>query len=432
MPLKIIRADGAAERVQIESMRSRNTEAGQKIKEAAASIMQDVKQNGFSAVCKYSVQFDGAEPREITRSELDEAYAVCDAALISALEEAARNIRSYHEQMLVQSWQWEREKGAMLGQVVRGLTRVGIYVPGGTAAYPSSVLMNAVPAKVAGVEEIIMVTPPTKNLNKAVLAAAKIAGVDRVIALGGVQAIAALTYGAGFIPKVDKIAGPGNAYVAEAKRIAYGEVDIDMVAGPSEVLVIADDTADARCVAADLLSQAEHDVLASAVLVTTSEALAARVSEELDRQTALLPRKDIVQQSLSAFAAAIVCGSIEACAAIANEVAPEHLEIMTERPRDVLPLIKNAGAVFLGAYSPEPLGDYMAGPCHVLPTSGTARFFSPLSTDSFLKKMSVIEYSAPCLETLARQTVALARSEGLDAHANSILVRFPDAGREEV
>ena len=303
---------------------------------------------------------------------------------------------------------------------------MGIYVPGGTAAYPSSVLMNAIPAKVAGVQEIIMVTPPTKNLNQAVLAAAKIAGVDRVIGVGGTQAIAALTYGAGFIPRVDKICGPGNAYVAAAKRLVYGTIDIDMVAGPSEVLVIADETSNPKYVAADLLSQAEHDVLASAVLLTTSEELAKAVDAEIIRQTGYLSRKEIIEQSLLNFGAAIVCPDLQTCADLANEIAPEHLEICTKEPREVLPLILNAGAVFLGENAPEPLGDYLAGPNHVLPTSGTARFFSPLSVDSFLKTMSVLEYSRENLEQQWKQIVTFAKSEFLTAHANSIEVRFED------
>ena len=289
-------------------------------------------------------------------------------------------------------------------------------MPGGTAAYPSSVLMNAVPAKVAGVQEIVMVTPPTENLNDAVLAAAKIAGVDRVLAVGGAQAVAALTYGAGFIPRVDKLVGPGNAYVAAAKRMAYGTLDIDMVAGPSEVLVIADHSADPKFVAADLLSQAEHDRLASAVLITTSMELAQAVDHELIRQCGYLSRSDIIEASLRDYGAAIVCDSLERAAELSNEIAPEHLEIVTEHPRDLLPLIQNAGAVFLGAWSPEPLGDYLAGPDHVLPTSGTARFFSPLSVDSFLKTMSVLEYDRETLAPIREEIVTFAESEHLTAH----------------
>jgi histidinol dehydrogenase len=322
--------------------------------------------------------------------------------------------------------EWRSPDGGTVGRVVRGLTRVGLYVPGGTAAYPSSVLMNAVPAKVAGVEELIMVTPPTENLNDAVLAAAKIAGVDRVIAVGGAQAVAALTYGAGFIPKVDKLVGPGNAFVATAKRMAYGQLDIDMVAGPSEVLVIADGSANPKFVAADLLSQAEHDKLASAVLLTTSMELAQAVDAEIIRQTGYLSRSEIMETSLRDFGCAIVCDSLDQCVALANEIAPEHLEVVTEDPRALLPQIKNAGAVFLGAWSPEPLGDYLAGPDHVLPTSGTARFFSPLSVDSFLKTMSVIQYDPSTLAPVKDEIIALAQSEKLTAHANSIQVRFEE------
>ena len=424
--LKIIKADGVAEKKQIEDMRARAAQTGEGISAVAAAVLQDVRENGYAAVEKYSLQFDGAKPREITAEELDAAYESCPKELIAAMEQAAADIRDYNEKLLVRSAEWRNPAGGIVGRVVRGLTRVGIYVPGGTAAYPSSVLMNAVPAKVAGVEEIIMVTPPTKNLNQAVLAAAKIAGVDRVIGVGGTQAIAALTYGAGFIPKVDKICGPGNAYVAAAKRLAYGAIDIDMVAGPSEVLVIADETSNPKYVAADLLSQAEHDVLASAVLLTTSEELARAVDGEIVRQTGYLSRKDVIAQSLRDFGAAIVCPDLQTCADLANEIAPEHLEICTKEPRAVLPMICNAGAVFLGENAPEPLGDYMAGPNHVLPTSGTARFFSPLSVESFLKSMSILEYSRENLEQQWRSIVTFAKAEFLTAHANSIEVRFED------
>ena len=372
------------------------------------------------------MQFDKAAPREITKEEVEAAYAACPQELIEAMETAAENIRDYNEKLLPRTMEWHNPAGGTVGRIVRGLTRVGIYVPGGTAAYPSSVLMNAVPAKVAGVQEIVMVTPPTENLNQAVLAAAKIAGVDRVIGVGGIQAVAALTYGAGFIPKVDKICGPGNAYVAAAKRLVYGTIDIDMVAGPSEVLVIADESANPKYIAADLLSQAEHDVLASAVLLTTSETLARKVDEEILRQSAYLSRRAIIEQSLTDFGAAIVCPDLSACAALANEIAPEHLEICTKEPRALLPLILNAGAVFLGENAPEPLGDYLAGPNHVLPTSGTARFFSPLSVDSFLKTMSVLEYSRENLQQQWKQIAAFANAESLTAHANSIEVRFED------
>ena len=422
--IQIIQADGRAEQARIAAMRARAAEVGADIEEAVSAVMGAVKEKGLSAVEAYSLKFDGKIPYENPREELEAAYDRCPDELIAAMERAAANIRDYNEKLLVQSMEWTSPDGGTVGRVVRGLTRVGLYVPGGTAAYPSSVLMNAVPAKVAGVEELIMVTPPTENLNDAVLAAAKIAGVDRVIAVGGAQAIAALTFGAGFIPKVDKLVGPGNAFVATAKRLAYGKVDIDMVAGPSEVLVIADETANPAYVAADLLRQAEHDRLASAVLLTTSMELARAVDAEIVRQAGYLSRSDIMEASLRDFGCAIVCDSLEQAISLANEIAPEHLEIVTEDPRAVLPEIRNAGAVFLGEWSPEPLGDYLAGPNHVLPTSGTARFFSPLSVDSFLKTMSIVAYSRDTLAPIREQVVAMAEAERLTAHANSIRVRF--------
>ena len=424
--IEILKADGRAEVERISAMRERAAEVGADIERAVSDIMKSVKENGFSSVEEYSLRFDKASPRELSQAELDAAYKRCPRELISALEHATANIRNYNEKLLARTLKWRSPDGGAVGRVVRGLTRVGLYVPGGTAAYPSSVLMNAVPAKVAGVEELVMVTPPTENLNDAVLAAAKIAGVDRVIAVGGAQAVAALTYGAGFIPKVDKLVGPGNAFVATAKRMAYGQLDIDMVAGPSEVLVIADESADPKFVAADLLSQAEHDKLASAVLLTTSMDLAKAVDAEIIRQTGYLSRSEIMETSLRDFGCVIVCDSLAQCVDLANEIAPEHLEVVTEDPRALLPGIKNAGAVFLGAWSPEPLGDYLAGPDHVLPTSGTARFFSPLSVDSFLKTMSIIEYDQSTLAPVKDEIITLAMSEKLTAHANSIQVRFEE------
>ena len=422
--ISIIKADGASEQRQLDAMRARAAERRADIQASVEAIMEDVKREGLEAVVRYTRQFDGREPYEVPASRLEEAYRACPPELIRALEHAARNIRDYNEKLLAKTAEWTSPDGGRVGRIVRGLSKVGIYVPGGTAAYPSSVLMNAVPAKVAGVGEIIMVTPPTENLSDPVLAAAKIAGVDRVIAVGGAQAVAALTYGAGFIPKVDKLVGPGNAFVAAAKRMAYGSLDIDMVAGPSEVLVIADSSADPKYVAADLLAQAEHDKLASAVLLTNDEGLAQAVDREIIRQTGYLERSEIMECSLRDFGCAIVCPSLEECARLADQVAPEHLEIVTAHPRALLPQIHNAGAVFLGAYTPEPLGDYLAGPDHVLPTSGTARFFSPLSVDSFLKTMSVLEFDRAALEPLAEEIVTLARAEKLTAHANSIQVRF--------
>lgn len=424
--IPIVKADGVAEMQLIANLRTRAAEAGEGINRAAAEIMQAVRERGFDAVREYSLKFDKAEPREFTAQELQAAYDACDPALIRTMEHAAANIRDYNEHLLAKTVEWTSPDGGRVGRVVRGLTRVGIYVPGGTAAYPSSVLMNAVPAKVAGVKEIVMVTPPTANLNQAVLAAAKIAGVDRVIGVGGVQAVAALTYGAGFIPQVDKLVGPGNAFVAAAKRMAYGTLDIDMVAGPSEVLVLADETANPKFVAADLMSQAEHDRMASAILITTSMELAEAVDKELVRQMGYLTRSEIMEESFRNFGAAIVCDTMERAAELADIEAPEHLEICTANPREVLPMIHNAGAVFLGSYAPEPLGDYLAGPDHVLPTSGTARFFSPLSVDSFLKTMSILEFDRPSLEKIHREVELFAETEHLTAHANSIKVRFED------
>ena len=423
--ITIVRADGTAEQKQIEAMRLRAAETNAGVNRSASEIMDAVRLRGFEAVREYSLKFDHAEPREIPMEELKAAAERINPALLTALKRSAENIRTYQQELLTASKTWESPMpGGTVGQIVRGLSRVGVYVPGGRAAYPSSVLMNVVPAKVAGCEEIIMVTPPTENLNDAVLAAAWVAGVDRCIGLGGVQAVAALSYGADWIPKVDKLVGPGNAFVAAAKRMAYGTLDIDMVAGPSEVLVIADETANPVYTAADLLSQAEHDVMASAVLLTTSQGMAEKVAAEMERQTAYLSKKDIIEQSLRDYGAIIVCDSLEQCCELANEIAPEHLEVMTAEPQKLVPKLKNAGAIFLGQNTPEPLGDYMAGPCHVLPTSGTARFFSPLSVESFLKKTSVIDFSREALEMVADDIIRMAESESLTAHANSIQVRF--------
>ncbi len=422
--IRIVKADGTAEVELIAALRSRAAEIGEEINRTAAEMMADVRERGFEAVREYSLKLDGAEPREFTPAELQAAYDACDPALIRAMEHAAGNIRDYNEHLLCKTVEWTNPDGGRVGRIVRGLTRVGIYVPGGTAAYPSSVLMNAIPAKVAGVEEIVMVTPPTENLNQAVLAAAKIAGVDRVIGVGGVQAVAALLYGAGFIPRVDKLVGPGSAYVAAAKRMAYGTVDIDMVAGPSEILIVADETANPKFVAADLMSQAEHDKLASPMLLTTSPELAEAVDRELVRQMAYLERSEIMEQSFANFGAIILCDTLDRCAELADLIAPEHLEICTAEPRALLPKVKNAGAIFLGHWAPEPLGDYFAGPAHVLPTSGTARFFSPLSVDSFLKMTSVMEFDQNALSGIHSEIETFAETEHLTAHANAIKVRF--------
>ena len=424
MNMEIVRADGQAEWALITRLRQRAEEVQLEVDEVVKNILLSVKEEGFTAVNRYSQQFDGATVRELSADELKAAYDSCSPALIEAMEHSAANIRDYNRHILLQSAEWISPDGGKVGRIVKPLERVGVYVPGGKAAYPSSVLMNIVPAKVASVEEIIMVTPPTDFMSREVLAAAYIAGVDRVFAVGGVQAIGALTYGAGPIPKVDKLTGPGNAYVAAAKRMVYGTVDIDMVAGPSEVLVIADETANPDFVAADLLSQAEHDELASAILVTTSESLAQQAIASMEQQMNRLSRKEIMQKSLENFGAVILCDSLSQCAAVSNVLAPEHLEIVTKEPRALLQEIKHAGAIFLGSYTPEPLGDYMAGPNHVLPTSGTARFFSPLSADAFVTSMSVLEFDRESLQAVAAQTIAFAESEHLTAHANSVQVRF--------
>lgn len=426
MFLQTVVADGQAEVRFIEEMKARAAETRCDIEETVQKIMDDVRIRGMAAVEEYSQRYDKVKPFTVAKEIIDKAYHGCSPDLRDALEQAADNIRDYHEKMLVKSWEYERAPGAVLGQTVRGLKRVGLYVPGGTAAYPSSVLMTAIPAKVAGVEELIIVTPPTENLSVEVLTAARIAGVDTIIAVGGTQAIAALTYGADFIPQVDKIVGPGNAYVAAAKKMAFGTVDIDMIAGPSEVLVIADHTANPSYIAADMLSQAEHDRLASAVLLTDSMAQAQAISVEMERQARSLPRWEIIRDSVRNYGCAIVFDDLKDACEMANKVAPEHLEIVTANPRELLPYLDNAGAIFLGPYSPEPLGDYMAGPSHVLPTSGTARFFSPLSTDTFLKKTSVIEYSREQLKTLSAGIIGLAEAEKLDAHANSVRIRFTE------
>ena len=422
--IQIVTADGRREREVLQAMRARAAQAGAEINRAAAAILEDVRENGYTAVAACSRKFDGAEPYEIAPERLEAACAACPPELLSALERAAANIRDYNEKLLLKSQEWRSPDGGVVGRIVRGLSRVGIYVPGGTAAYPSSVLMNAVPAKVAGVGEIVMVTPPTENLNDAVLAAAKIAGVDRVIAVGGAQAVAALTYGAGFIPRVDKLVGPGNAYVAAAKRMAYGQLDIDMVAGPSEVLVIADEKADPRLAAADLLSQAEHDKLASAVLVTDSRPLAQAVAQAVEDQLRTLEREEIARASIEHNGKIIVARSLAEAVAAANRIAPEHLELSVENPFDYLGQIENAGSIFLGRYNPEPMGDYFAGPNHTLPTMGTARFYSPLSVDDFVKKSQFSCYTREALERDYRKVSRFAKEEGLTAHARAVEIRF--------
>lgn len=423
-----VKANGSDELMLLKEIENRSEKTNKDVTAAVSEILENVRLKGDEAVREYTVKFDGKAPEktEISKEEMAELAKGCDKAFLKALEHAAENIADFHKRQLRQSFFTTKENNVMLGQRIRGLERVGIYVPGGTAAYPSSVLMNAIPAKIAGVKEIIMVTPPTKQgkPNPDIMAAALAAGVDRVLLMGGAQAVAALAYGTQTVPKVDKIVGPGNIYVATAKKLLYGTVDIDMVAGPSEILVMADESANPVFVAADLMSQAEHDVLASAILLTTSEQLAKDVTAEIERQSAELSRKDIIKKSLSNYGAIIICESADQMVDFANKLAPEHLEVCMKNPLDYIGVLDNAGSVFLGHYSPEPLGDYLAGPNHVLPTSGTARFFSPLGVDSFIKRSSFIYYSEEALEKDSADIIKFAETEGLTAHANSIKVRF--------
>ena len=396
------------------------------------AIIKNVRDNGDKAVFDYTAQFDKAEINAenilVTEEEIKEAYEEVDDELIKVIRKAIKNIRDFHEKQIQKSWFETREDGVMLGQKVTPMETCGVYVPGGKAVYPSSVLMNIVPAHVAGVKNIIMTTPPGKDgkVNPNTLVAANEAGVDVIYKVGGAQAIAALAYGTESIAKVDKIVGPGNIYVALAKKAVFGYVSIDSVAGPSEILVLADETANPRYVAADLLSQAEHDELASAILVTTSEELANKVSEYVDMFVSKLKRKEILQKSLDNYGYILVTDTMQAAIDTANDIASEHLEIVTKNPFDTMTRIKNAGAIFLGENSSEPLGDYFAGPNHVLPTNGTAKFFSPLSVDDFIKKSSIISYSREALEPLSEDIQKFAKAEGLTAHANSIRVRFEE------
>lgn len=426
--MKITKANGKAEYALIESLKKRAGETDQKIVDIVTSIINGVKENGDDAVREYTVRFDGGVPKKtvIEKDELQAYLSLVDDDFKQAVINAKNNIYDFHMRQAQQSWMTTKSSGVIMGQRVRGLKRVGIYVPGGTAAYPSSVLMNAVPAKIAGVEEIIMVTPPGRdgNPNPNIMAAAAVAGVDRVFLVGGAQAVAALAYGTEKIPKVDKIVGPGNIFVATAKKLLYGVVDIDMVAGPSEILIVADKTADPAFLAADLMSQAEHDTLASAILLTTSYDIAKSTAHEIDKQIKYLERQEIISQSLDNFGEMIVCEDIDQAINFANELAPEHLELCVSEPLKYIGRVDNAGSVFLGNWSPEPLGDYYAGPNHVLPTSGTARFFSPLSVDSFIKKSSFIYYTPAELRKAKDDIIKLADTEGLTAHANSIKVRF--------
>lgn len=395
-----------------------------------SDIIEKVKKEGDAAIFAYTKQFDKceltADTIRVTEKEMEEAINTIDPKLYEVMEKAAANIRAYHEKQVRNSWFDAKPDGTILGQKITPIGKTGVYVPGGKAAYPSSVLMNVIPAKVAGVSKVVMVTPPGANgkVNPGTLAAAKVAGVDEIYKVGGAQAIAALAFGTESIPKVDKITGPGNIFVALAKKAVYGHVSIDSVAGPSEILVLADESANPRYVAADLLSQAEHDELASAILITTSMELAKAVSEQVEVFISELSRTDIMRKSIDNYGYILVADSMEDAIDAANEIASEHLEVLTKNPFEIMTKIQNAGAIFLGEYSSEPLGDYFAGPNHILPTNGTAKFFSPLSVDDFIKKSSIISYSRNALEAVHKDIEFFAEKEGLTAHANSIKVRF--------
>lgn len=426
--MKIYKTTKCEEGALYSLLKKRAQSSSADITAKVRAVIETVKEKGDSALLDYCETFDRVRPETLVLSdkEIDSAASRLEPELFEIMKEAADNIRIYHEKQLSEGYEIE-SKGKTLGRIVRPLARVGVYVPGGTAAYPSTVLMNCIPASVAGVKEIILVTPPKADgLNPAIAAAARLAGVTKVIAVGGAQAIAALAYGTESVPRVDKIVGPGNMFVAEAKRQVYGNVNIDMIAGPSEVCVVADGSANPSYIAADLLSQLEHDRAASAVLVTPDEAVANAVNKEIYAQLDKLPRKDIAAESLEKYSAIVLTRDIEEAFGVANEIAPEHLEIVTKAPYEMLPLVENAGSIFLGEYSPEPMGDYFAGTNHVLPTSGTARFSSPLSVDDFVKKTSYLSYSEEAFFRDADSIIKFAETEGLGAHANSVRVRLEE------
>jgi histidinol dehydrogenase len=428
--MKIIELNSETKKNILEDLLKRSPNQYDEYAAAVSKILEDVKQHKDKALFDYTERFDHSIITEdtirVTEAEIDEAYEQVDPSIIDVIRKAIKNIESYHAKQKQYSWFDSTENGTILGQKITPILAAGVYVPGGKAAYPSSVLMNVIPAKVAGVERIAMTTPPGKDgkVNPGTLVAAKEAGVTEIYKVGGAQAIAALAYGTESIKKVDKIVGPGNIYVALAKKAVYGHVSIDSIAGPSEILVLADETANPRYVAADLLSQAEHDELASAILITTSKDLAEKVSKEVELFVASLSRTEIMQKSLDNYGYIMVASNLTEAIDAANEIASEHLEIMTRDPFMVMTKIRNAGAIFIGEYSSEPLGDYMAGPNHILPTNGTAKFFSPLSVDDFVKKSSIVSYSREALEPIYQDIVTFANSEGLTAHANSIAVRF--------
>ena len=430
--MKIINLTKETKQDILSSLLKRSPNNYSQYEKTVSDIIENVKNNKDEAVCAYTKQFDGfdltSQNIRVTEAEIEEAISSMDAEFVTVMEKSAANIREYHEKQKRNSWFDAKDDGTILGQKVTPLEKVGIYVPGGKAAYPSSVLMNAIPAKVAGVDKIVMTTPCNKEgkVNPGTLAAAKVAGVDEIYKVGGAQAIAALAFGTESIPKVDKITGPGNIFVALAKKSVYGHVSIDSIAGPSEILVLADETANPKYVAADLLSQAEHDELASAILITTSKELADKVSKWVVDFASQLDRKEIMEKSLDNYGYILLADTMEDAIDAANEIASEHLEILTKNPFEIMTKIRNAGAIFLGEYSSEPLGDYFAGPNHILPTNGTAKFFSPLSVDDFVKKSSIICYSKEALQKVHKDIEMFAKKEGLTAHANSIAVRFDD------
>lgn len=428
--MRIVELTKEAKENILENLLKRSPNSYGQYEETVKDILADVKENKDKAIFEYTKKFDkadiNAENIRVTEEEIEEAYTLVDDSLVEVIRKALVNIRDYHMKQKQYSWFDTTPQGTMLGQKVTPLEKVGVYVPGGKAVYPSSVLMNIVPAVVAGVDKIVMTTPPNAEgkVSPNTLVAAKEAGVQEIYKVGGAQAIAALAYGTESVPKVDKIVGPGNIFVALAKKAVYGHVSIDSIAGPSEILVIADETANPRFVAADLLSQAEHDEMASAILITTSKELAKKVSDEVDGFLNVLSRKEIMEKSLENYGYILLVKDLEEAVEVANEIASEHLEIVTKDPYNLMMKIRNAGAIFLGEYSSEPLGDYFAGPNHVLPTNGTAKFFSPLSVDDFIKKSSIISYSREALEPIHKDIVQFATSEKLTAHANSIAVRF--------
>lgn len=430
--MRIVQLDEKNKQNILEDLLKRSPNQYEEYSEVVNNIIEQVRTNKDKALFEYTLQFDGADLNKetilVTEAEIEEAYQYVEPSLVEVIRKAIINIEEYHSKQKQYSWFDSKPDGTILGQKVTALESVGVYVPGGKAAYPSSVLMNVIPAKVAGVERIAMVTPPDREgkVNPGTLVAAKEAGVTEIYKVGGAQAVAALAHGTESVKKVDKIVGPGNIYVTLAKKAVFGHVSIDSIAGPSEILVIADETANPRFVAADLLSQAEHDELASAILVTTSKELAEQVSKEVDQFVAVLSRKEILEKSLENYGYILTVDTMEEAISAANDIASEHLEIVTKDPFNIMTKIRNAGAIFLGEYSSEPLGDYFAGPNHVLPTNGTAKFFSPLSVDDFVKKSSIISYSKEALEPIHKDIIQFATAERLTAHANSIAVRFEE------